>query len=130
MRPEVTRLRGNYETRRKNRVLFPDEWCSRCGMHVSEHNHRWGKGLMQLHHVKPISECVDEGILDPEVVNSKENVDSLCYFCHREYHTFAEPLGVPYLEWKAQRPVFDQMGRQSLGTSLDKPEDKFRRKAR
>jgi hypothetical protein len=99
-------------------------------MHVSEHNHRWGKGLMQLHHVKPISECVDEGILDPEVVNSKENVDSLCYFCHREYHTFAEPLGVPYLEWKAQRPVFDQMGRQSLGTSLDKPEDKFRRKAR
>lgn len=130
MRPEVNQLRRNYETKRKNRSLFPKDTCSRCGMHVSEHKHKWGKQLLQLHHVKPISQCVDEGMTDPDFVNSHENVDTLCYFCHREYHTFAEPLEVPYLEWRATEPVFDRMGRESLGDSLDTPADKFRRKAR
>lgn len=130
MRPEVAQLRKNYESKRKMKKLYPQEWCSRCGMHVSEHNHRWGKSLMQLHHIKPISKCVDEGIVDPEFVNSHENVDSLCYYCHREYHTFAEPLEIPYLEWKSTPSVFDQMGRESLGTTLDTAADKFKRKAR
>ena len=130
MRPEVKVLRGNYESRRKNKKLYPSETCSRCGMHYSEHMYHWGKGLMQLHHVKPINVCVDEGILDPDFVNSKENVDSLCYFCHREYHTFAEPLGIPYEEWKRSPSVLDQMGRVSLGDSLDTQADKFKRKTR
>lgn len=130
MRPEVSALRKNYETKRKNRKLFPQDTCCRCGMHVSEHKHQWGKQLLQLHHVKPIATCVDEGLLDPEIVNGPENVDTLCYFCHREYHTFAEPLEVPYLEWRSSPPVFDQMGRVSLGDSLDTPADKFKRRSR
>ena len=130
MRPEVQQLRKNYETKRKNRKLFPKDVCSRCGMHVSEHQHKWGKALLQLHHVKPISQCVDEGQTDPEFVNSHENVDTLCYFCHREFHTFAEPLGIPYLEWRATESVLDRMGREPLGDSLDTPADKFKRKAR
>lgn len=130
MRPEVQSLRRNYESRRKSKKLYPKEYCSRCGMHVSEHNHKWDKKLLQLHHVKPISVCVDEGILDPNFVNSHENVDTLCYFCHREYHTFAEPLQIPYLEWRQTESVFDRLGRQSTGTTLDTAEDKFKRKSR
>jgi predicted HNH restriction endonuclease len=130
MRPEIKRLRSNYETKRKMRKIFPADSCNRCGMHTSEHRHAWGKGLLQLHHIKPISECVDEGILDPDFVNSPDNVDTLCYFCHREYHTFAEPLKIPYLEWRAKPPMFDQLGRVSVGDSLDTLADKFKRKSR
>ena len=111
MRPEVKALRSDYERRRRRKELYPQDTCARCGMHVSEHKERWGKSLMQLHHIKPIATCVDEGQLDPDWVNSTENVDSLCYFCHREFHTFVEPLEVDYEEWKQTPSVFDQMGR-------------------
>lgn len=130
MRPEVTALRSNYQSKRKTKQIYPGDHCARCGMHVSEHKNQWGKGMLQLHHIKPISQCVDEGILNPQWVNSKDNLDSLCYFCHREWHTFGEPLGMNYLEWKAKQSVLDLFGREPLGDSLDSPADKFNRKAR
>ena len=100
-------------------------------MHASEHKNKWGKGLLQLHHIKSITQCVDEGILDPQVVNSMDNLDSLCTFCHKEWHMYAESLGlIAYDDWKKTKSVFDQMGRVSCGTSLDTQHDKFNRKAR
>jgi HNH endonuclease len=128
MRDEVKALRSNYQTARKNRKLVPLDTCERCGMHVSEHRHKWEKSSLQLHHKMPISECVDRGILDPKFVNSPKNVITLCYFCHREWHTFAEPLQMPFDAWMGREPVFDQFGREPLGESLDTPADKFRRK--
>lgn len=130
MRPEVTALRSNYQSKRANKKLYPADTCARCGMHCSEHKNKWGKGLMQLHHIKSISACVDAGILDPEFVNSIANIDSLCYFCHKEWHTFAEALGKDYEQWKQTESVMDQMGREDLGDSLDTAHDKFNRKTR
>ena len=131
MRPEVTKLRSNYQSKRANKKLYPKDVCSRCGMHVSEHKHKWGKGGLQLHHIKSITQCVDEGILDPQVVNGEANMDSLCTFCHKEWHMYAEALGLQsYEEWKRTESVLDRMGRVSCGTTLDTQREKFTRKAR
>lgn len=90
----------------------------------------WGKQLLQLHHIIGISTFVDQGVTDPNIVNNVENLSTLCYFCHKEWHTFAEPLQLDYREWMQKQPVFDLMGRTPPAQPLQNGQSMFKRKAR
>lgn len=58
-----------------------DKQCRRCGMCAEEHN-QLGHGSLQRHHLIAIR---DGGRADDPA-----NLCTLCYFCHREWHTWWE----------------------------------------
>lgn len=99
-------------------------------MAEAEHRQIWGKQLLQLHHIIGIATYVDQGVTDANVVNAPENLITLCYFCHKEWHTFAEPLELDFKAWMARQPVFNEMGRTPPEKPLDDGPAKFMRKAR
>ena len=51
---------------------------------------------LELHHIKSISDHVDDGVTDPDVVNVQSNLHTLCYWCHREWHTHWETFNPDY----------------------------------
>lgn len=79
---------GGYEpyygpnwTRQRDRVRERDDYeCQACG--VTEND--LGKEL-DVHHITPFREFVEEGEADYEAANRLENLVSLCRDCHREY---------------------------------------------
>ena len=96
MRPEVKRARSRFETQKRMKKLRPDTVCKRCGMSLEEHN-ALGKGQLQMHHVHAIEDGGDP--VDPE------NIHTLCYFCHKEWHTYWETFHPDYGEFM-QAPPF------------------------
>lgn len=96
MRDDVAALRSNFQSRRRMRKLVPAPNCQRCGISLTDAK-SLGRGL-DLHHIRSISDCVDAGVTDPDVVNINENLHTLCYWCHREWHTY----------WETFRPDYDK----------------------
>ena len=99
MRDEVKKARKAFERSKPK----PKDRCDRCGMTVEEHN-ALGKSKMQIHHIESIK---DKGM----AANAESNYVSLDYFCHREWHTFWEPLGLDWEDFMKATPFLDQLKR-------------------
>lgn len=97
MRPEVTKARKEFERRKPK----PKTVCDRCGMTVEEHK-ALGKSNLQIHHVEAIK---DVG----SAANREDNYVSLTYWCHREWHTFWEPLGLSWEDFMEAVPFREQL---------------------
>ena len=90
-------LRG--DTGRALAAMPTDDRCRRCGM--SQEEHAPLKGKLQVHHAVPISNGGHP--------TCPSNLFTLCYFCHREWHTFWEAetlvsgMALP-IEWELSFP--------------------------
>ena len=91
MKPEVRKARSSFQKNKPD----PGPVCDRCGMTQEEHNAR-GKGKLQIHHTMALK---DHGMAG----NDPSTYDSLCYWCHREWHTFWEYAGKSYDLFKSTR---------------------------
>jgi len=81
--------------RRYTRAL-PEDSCRRCGMDQEEHT-RLDRGKLNKHHVIAVR---DGGhMTDPD------NLYTLCYFCHKEWHTWWEALGHDCSAYMAAQPA-------------------------
>ena len=96
MREEVRKARKQYELARRNRKVKADSVCKRCGMTQAQHE-ELGRGSLQLHHIVPLSEGGHP--TDPE------NLITLCAWCHKDWHQFAEELGATWDEWWPLEPL-------------------------
>ena len=67
-------------TLREYAATLVDDKCRRC--HITQEEHAPLKGNLQLHHVRAIR--------DGGHPTDRSNLQTLCYFCHREWHTFWE----------------------------------------
>lgn len=76
-------------------------------MTQQEHNDR-NRGQLQVHHIVSIK---DGGS------NDESNVDTLCYWCHREYHNYWEHLGIDYESFKQAKPFLDKLTEEYFPTS-------------
>jgi hypothetical protein len=68
------------QQRRRTAHIVPEDRCHRCGMTQEEHSPL--RGRLEKHHAVPLS--AGGHPTDPS------NLHTLCYFCHREWHTFWE----------------------------------------
>lgn len=75
--------------------------CCRCGMTAEEHR-EYGYGQLQVHHRRSIREL-------GEKANDPKNYDTLCKFCHDEWHKFAEKLDMSYEDWFKLKPFLNQL---------------------
>jgi predicted HNH restriction endonuclease len=80
--------------------------CARCGMTAAEHL-EYGYGQLQVHHKQPIREL-------GSAANDPKNYDTLCKFCHDEWHKFAEKLSMSYGEWFKLEPFLNQLKAKRL----------------
>lgn len=73
-----------YERKASNRkaaIKIHGTNCFGCGFNFEEHYGEWGKGYIEIHHVKPLFE------LDGEVeVDAETDLIPLCSNCHRMVH--------------------------------------------
>lgn len=97
MRPEVKKARKQFERTRPK----PKAVCDRCGMTAEEHK-TLGKSSLQIHHVEAIREVGSRA-------NRADNYVTLDYYCHREWHTFWEPLGLSWEDFMADTPFREQL---------------------
>ena len=97
MRPEVKRARKQFENNRPK----PDGCCKRCGMSQSEHNER-GRQSLQIHHTMALKDHGEAG-------NDPATFDTLCYWCHKEWHGWWESLSRPYAEFMDATPFLQQL---------------------
>lgn len=95
MREEVKKARKSFDRNRPT----PATKCQRCGMTQEEHN-ALGRASLQIHHIRPIRELGMEA-------NNPENYHTLCYWCHREYHTFWECADRKYEDFFEAEPFFN-----------------------
>jgi 5-methylcytosine-specific restriction endonuclease McrA len=65
-------------------------------MTLEEHN-RLGLRNLQLHHIKALR--------DGGHPTDKENLITLCKFCHDGWHKYAEVFGVSWESWWKEEPV-------------------------
>lgn len=88
----------NWQRQRKRarRRDTPDDGnepvCQRCGMTDSEHREKKQKGL-QVHHIKPLEEFIEDGEIDFERANALENLITVCVECHSVWEK-CQPLRV------------------------------------
>ena len=97
MREETRRARKEFERSKPT----PGPTCHRCGMTLAEHN-ALGKGKLQLHHIIPIRQAVS-------AANTAENLHTLCYWCHSEWHKFWECADRSYQDFMAAAPFFQSL---------------------
>ena len=95
MRDEITSLRGHFQNKRRLKELVPQGSCERCGRSQAECKD-YGRQL-ELHHIKSLKDCVDEGLKDKNWINSYDNLHTLCYWCHKEWHGW----------WEIFRPEYE-----------------------
>lgn len=86
MRPEVREARKRFESAKRNGKLRQRDHCSRCGE----------TDRLSLHHVVSLEQGGDPV--------EQSNLDTLCYYCHREWHVFWENLRPDYRAFKAATP--------------------------
>ena len=102
MHPDVTRLRKEFDSSKKV-IKASVTCCDRCGM-TQKQLDRYPRQL-ELHHIKSIASYVKEGVTDPKIVNSRENISCLCTFCHTYWHKVAEVMGASFKEFMEQPPA-------------------------
>lgn len=109
-------LRG--ATLREYAATLMDDKCSRC--HMTQEEHAPLKGRLQLHHVVAIR--------DGGHPTDPSNLQTLCYFCHREWHTWWErpvPLAspLPWLSFMSSPPYWNVVKQMvaSRGGKLAEP---------
>ena len=98
MNEHVTKARKSFDRVSK---YHRAESCARCHMTQEQHN-QYGYKQLQVHHRVPIR---DAG----SAANNPNNYDTLCKFCHDEWHKFAEKAGMSYQEWFEREPFFLQL---------------------
>ncbi|WP_052184233.1 HNH endonuclease [Psychroserpens sp. Hel_I_66] len=56
--------------------------CAACGFNFQEFYGDWGKGFIEVHHIKPLSENKGE----EKITNPETDLEVLCANCHRMVH--------------------------------------------
>ena len=75
-----------YERNSKNReaaIRIHGTKCMICGFDFEETYGELGKGYIEVHHIKPLSELEEEVVIDPE-----KDLICVCSNCHRMLHRF------------------------------------------
>lgn len=75
-----------YERNAKNResaIRIHGTKCMICGFDYGEKYGELGKGYIEVHHIKPLSELDEEVVIDPE-----KDLICVCSNCHRMIHRF------------------------------------------
>lgn len=101
MREEVKKARKEFD---KVSKYHRADRCVRCQMTEEQHN-RYGYKQLQVHHRVPIRELGSKA-------NDPSNYDTLCKFCHDEWHKFAEKLGMDYMVWFERTPFLEQLAQE------------------
>ena len=105
MKPAVKKARKRFEQIKPQ----PAACCKRCGMTQSEHNER-GKSKLQIHHTMALRDHGDAG-------NDPSTFDTLCYWCHREWHCFWETAERSYDDFMDCPPFLQQLESGGSGQS-------------
>lgn len=74
----------NWYRQRRKALDRDDHACQRCGMDNAEAKERYTKGI-NVHHIRPRSEFIADGVLDHERANDLQNLISLCHGCHKKW---------------------------------------------
>ncbi|WMT07796.1 helix-turn-helix domain-containing protein [Natrinema thermotolerans] len=74
----------NWPEQREKRLERDDHQCVVCGVSESEYRDRTGRDL-DVHHIRPRREFVDDDGLDHEAANRLDNLITLCRSCHAKW---------------------------------------------
>ena len=82
-----------YERSLKNReaaIKIHGTKCMICGFDFKEKYGELGKGYIEVHHIKPLSEVNEEVVINPET-----DLICVCGNCHRMLHRFRNYIVTP-----------------------------------
>lgn len=88
-----TRIERNFKLR-DMAIKFHGTKCIVCGFTFAEKYGNFGKGYIEIHHLKPVSKYKGKGEV---IVDPKTDLKPLCSNCHRMIHRSADMMSIKQL---------------------------------